>query len=181
MCERACGLEGCVAEKPKLLFVAGEGDELPASIASTCEIVEVHNPLRPLARVGREEFDGIYVAAKHFSEALPARPLARERPHPGRDARCHGIFDSECIILWANERLRHWTNRGNIVGEHFFAASGQSRDRRHRSLAAAGRTANWSSGQFTAADGRQSLLPSARRADRRSRGEDQNLVVTVPM
>lgn len=124
MCERACGLEGCVAEKPKLLFVAGEGDELPASIASTCEIVEVHNPLRALARVGREEFDGIYVAAKHFSEALRlGRLLENDRILEGMpDAMA--LLDSECIILWANERLRHWTNRGNIVGEHFFAALG---------------------------------------------------------
>lgn len=110
--------------KPKLLFVAGEGDVLPPSIGSAYEIAEVHNPLRALAKIGREEYDGIYVAAKHFSEALRlGRLLENDRILEGMpDAMA--LLDSECIILWANERLRHWTARGNIVGEHFFAALG---------------------------------------------------------
>ncbi|WP_254512552.1 response regulator [Anatilimnocola floriformis] len=113
-----------MGDRQKLLFVAGEGDQLPPSIASACDIVEVHNPLRALARVGREEFDGIYVAAKHFTEALRlGRLLENDRILEGMpDAMA--LLDSECIILWANERLRHWANRGNIVGEHFFAALG---------------------------------------------------------
>ena len=113
-----------MGDKPKILFVAGEGDQLPPSVASACEIVEVHNPLRALARIGREEFEGIYVAAKHFSEALRlGRLLENDRILEGMpDAMA--LLDSECIILWANERLRHWASRGNIVGEHFFAALG---------------------------------------------------------
>jgi CheY-like chemotaxis protein len=113
-----------VSGKPKLLYVAGDSDHLPESIASACEIVEVRNPLRALAKVTREEFDGIYVAAKRFTEALRlGRLLENDRILEGMpDAMA--LLDHEGIILWANERLRHWTARGNIIGEHFFAALG---------------------------------------------------------
>ncbi|WP_425614985.1 response regulator [Anatilimnocola sp. NA78] len=110
--------------KPKVLHVAGDSDDLPESISTSCDIVEVHNPVRALARINREHFDGIYVSAPRFIEALRlGRLLENDRILEGTpDAMA--LLDSECIILWANERLRHWTNRGNIVGEHFFASLG---------------------------------------------------------
>jgi CheY-like chemotaxis protein len=113
-----------VSGKPKILYVVGEPDGLPDSIGRSCDVVEVHNPLRALARVTRESFDGIYVSAGRISEALKlGRLLENDRILEGMpDAMA--LLDSECIILWANERLRHWTTRGNIVGEHFFAALG---------------------------------------------------------
>jgi CheY-like chemotaxis protein len=113
-----------VSGKPKILYVVGEPDGLPDSIGRSCDVVKVHNPLRALARVTRESFDGIYVSAGRISEALKlGRLLENDRILEGMpDAMA--LLDSECIILWANERLRHWASRGNIVGEHFFAALG---------------------------------------------------------
>lgn len=113
--------------KPRILYVAGSEQSpnlLPDSLQESVDVVRVQNPLRALVKVTREHFDGIFVAAERVSEALRlGRLLENDRILEGMPDAV-ALLDADSTILWANERLRHWANRGNIVGESFFSALG---------------------------------------------------------
>src|SRR6476620_7555828 len=62
-----------VAERPRILYVCSPNDSvesLPEALRSTTEVLTVHNPLRALARIAREKFDGIYVTADHLQNTV---------------------------------------------------------------------------------------------------------------
>lgn len=108
--------------KPRILYVAGSEQSpnlLPDSLQESVDVVRVQNPLRALVKVTREHFDGIFVAAERVSEALRlGRLLENDRILEGMPDAV-ALLNADSTILWANERLRHWANRGNIVGESF--------------------------------------------------------------
>ena len=110
-----------------MLYVCGPtGDlsALPEGLRESSDVVVVHNPLRALARIAREQFDGIYVTADHFQAALRLRRLLEnDRILEGMPDGV-ALLDSDHVILWANNQLLRFSNRGNIVGERFFAAMG---------------------------------------------------------
>jgi hypothetical protein len=80
------------------LFVCSPGDSLeslPAALRESAQIVTVHNPLRALAKVAREKFDGVYVAADHLQAAVRlGRLLENDR-----------ILEA-CLMRW---HLLDWT------------------------------------------------------------------------
>ena len=116
-----------MAGKLKVLYVSNAGcnsDRLPAGLREAADIVEVHNPLRALATLAREQFDAIYVTADHFQGALRLRRLMdSDRILEGMPDAV-ALLDSDLVILWANNLLLQWCSRGNVIGERFFAALG---------------------------------------------------------
>ncbi len=116
-----------MADKPRVLFIGGSRDnaaDLPAGAESLFDIVKVRDPIRALARLKREDFDGLIVSQEHFHEALRfGRLLENNRVLDGMPDAV-AVVDAGSTILWNNERLRSWANKGNIVGESFFAALG---------------------------------------------------------
>jgi GAF domain-containing protein/CheY-like chemotaxis protein len=116
-----------VSAKLKILYVTHPGtgpDNLPPGIRDAADVVVVHNPLRALATLVRETFDAIYVTADHFQGALRLRRLMdSDRILEGMPDAV-ALLDADFTILWANHQLHRWCNRGNIVGERFFAALG---------------------------------------------------------
>ncbi len=116
-----------MSSRPRVLYVCGPGDAsstLPSEVRNAYDLVEVHNPFRALVKMTREKFDGVYVAADFFGQVLRlGRLLENDRILEGMPDGV-AVLDADSQILWANERLRRWTNRGNIVGEGFFAALG---------------------------------------------------------
>ncbi len=116
-----------MADRPKILYVCsqtGDLSALPEGLRESAEVVVVHNPLRALAKVARERFDGIYVAADHFQAALRLRRLLESDRILDGMPDAVALLDSDYMVLWANNQLLRWCNRGNIVGERFYAALG---------------------------------------------------------
>ena len=113
--------------KLRILYVCNPGDSLeslPAGLRESAEITTVHNPLRALAKIAREQFDGIYVAADHLQAAVRlGRLLENDRILEGMPDAV-ALLDAELTILWANHQFLRWCNRGNVVGEQFFVALG---------------------------------------------------------
>ncbi|MDX1948398.1 MAG: GAF domain-containing protein [Pirellulaceae bacterium] len=111
----------------KILYVCSPGDglaSLPAGVRDDAEVVVVHNPVRAIAEMGRQQFDGIYVAGDHFASAVRlGRLIQHERILEGMPDAV-ALLDADFTILWANHQLLRWCNRGNVVGERFFAALG---------------------------------------------------------
>jgi GAF domain-containing protein len=97
---------------------------LPAELRESAEVEVVHNPLRALAKVANEKFDGIYVDANHFQAALRLRRLLENDRILEGMPDAVALLDSDYTVLWANNQLLRWCNRGNIIGERFFIALG---------------------------------------------------------
>ena len=79
-----------VADRLRLLYVCSSGDSaesLPEELRTSADVTTVHNPLRALAKIAREKFDGVYVAGRPSAKRRAPGPAARERPHSGRHAR----------------------------------------------------------------------------------------------
>ena len=77
--------------KPKILIVRDpvtQGDPLPFD-SEGYELEEVRSPLRALARMGREQYAGIFVAAGHIGEAFGIGKLLQNEQHSGGHARRH--------------------------------------------------------------------------------------------
>jgi GAF domain-containing protein len=114
-----------VADRLRILYVCNPNDSvasLPESLRSTAEVQTVHNPLRALAKISREKFDGIYVTADHLQNAVKlGRLIENDRILEGMPDAV-ALIDGELTILWANHVFIEWCNRGNVVGEQFFAA-----------------------------------------------------------
>lgn len=116
-----------MAAKSRLLYVSNPKtglDDLPSALRESAEVVVVHNPLRALATLAREPFDAIFVTAEHFQSALRLRRLLENDRILEGMPDAVALLDSDFSILWANHQLLKWCNRGNIIGERFFAALG---------------------------------------------------------
>ena len=114
-----------VADRLRILYVCNPSDSLeslPEALRSSAEVQVVHNPLRALAKIAREEYDGVYVAANHLQNAVRlGRLLENDRILEGMPDAV-ALLDSDLTILWANHVCLEWCNRGNIVGDQFFTA-----------------------------------------------------------
>ncbi|OHB81082.1 MAG: two-component system response regulator [Planctomycetes bacterium RBG_16_64_10] len=114
-------------DKPRILFLAGDLDgdaDLRARLEDLFEVVTLQSSSRALARLARESFAGVYVASSHLAEASRlGRLVQSERILEGMPDGV-GLLDSTSSIVWANERLRQWSGRENVVGENFYAVLG---------------------------------------------------------
>ena len=62
-----------MADRHRILFVCNPSDSLeslPEAVRASADVQVVHNPLRALARIAREKYDGVYVAADHLQNAV---------------------------------------------------------------------------------------------------------------
>lgn len=115
-----------VTDRPKLLCISDsqECKALPPAVHETYDVCFVSNPIRALAMAAKESFAGIFVTSDHLTEAMKVgRLLQNDRILEGM-ADGVALLDGDNNIMWANERLRRWANRGNIVGEGFYNALG---------------------------------------------------------
>src|SRR3954470_474028 len=123
MFSRAEGLS--VADRHRILFVCNPNDSLeslPEALRTSADVEIVHNPLRALARIAREKYDGVYVAANHLQNAVQlGRLLENDRILEGMPDAV-ALLDGELTILWANHVFVEWCNRGNVIGDQFFTA-----------------------------------------------------------
>lgn len=111
---------------PKILYLGGTHDSqvsLRERFGDDIQIVDV-SPSRALSHLGSEEYIGIYADADHFAEVLnAARLVQNERVLQGMpDAVV--LLGEDNTILWANDRLRAWTGREDLLGANFYDVMG---------------------------------------------------------
>jgi len=116
-----------LAEKPKILFV-GDSPETAAHLlgpaAEAFEVVTVSNPMRALAHLTRQRFEGVYVSKDHLQQAFEiGKFLQNEQILDGMP---DGVvlLDSENMILWANDQVRRWSGQEDLLGANFYTALG---------------------------------------------------------
>ena len=113
--------------KPKILLVCDSrenAEHLLADAANSHEVLVVQNPIRALAHLMRESFDGVYVAAEYLQHAFEiGKLLQNEQILEGMPDGVM-LLDSDNNIIWSNGRLNEWTCRENVIGENFYSVLG---------------------------------------------------------
>lgn len=120
MAQRSEGL----ASKPKVLSIADTRSNNGAILPhwpEGVEVISVRDPLRAMALIGRENFDGIYVAAGHVDQALRLGRLQENERILEAMPDGVALLDNHSTILWANDTLLHWCHR-NVVGDSFYTS-----------------------------------------------------------
>jgi len=118
-----------LSDRPKILSVCHDSSTLAPvtdQLRGTCDLVEVHSPLRALASLSRSEFAGLYVSAEHLKQVLRyGRLFQNERILDGMP---DGVvlLDADNSILWANAKFREWCGKPDVAGLGFFSALGNS-------------------------------------------------------
>ena len=113
--------------KPRILFVCNTResvDRLLGSSADSYDVVVVENPMRALAFLTREEFDGVYVTANHLQQALEVGKFLQNEQILEEMPDGVVLLDRDNSILWGNGRLREWSNRDSVVGCNFYSVLG---------------------------------------------------------
>ena len=114
-----------MANKPKIIFIgqpSSQEDRVIHQLQETYEVDVVDSPIR--ARDSLEGVSGIYISSEQAAESLQlARLLKNERILEGMPDGV-ALLDSDNSILWANDCLRHWLDRQNLVGSNFYQVLG---------------------------------------------------------
>jgi two-component system, sensor histidine kinase SagS len=113
--------------KPKILFVCDSPEkvgELFGPAADAYELVVVKNPMRGLAHLTREQFEGVYVSKDYLRQAFEIGKLLQNEQI--LDGMPDGVvlLDSENTILWANDQVRKWSGQERVDGLSFYSALG---------------------------------------------------------
>lgn len=114
-----------MSHKPKIIFIgqpSSQEDRVIRQLQETYEVDVVDSPIR--ARESLEGVSGIYISSEQAAESLQlARLLKNERILEGMPDGV-ALLDSDNSILWANDCLRHWLDRENLVGSNFYQVLG---------------------------------------------------------
>ena len=101
--------------------------EVP-DVLQGCDVHLISSPLQAISLLTASEsnYDGVYVAADRLDLANQIGRLIRN------DRILEGMPDGVVLlnpdntILWANERLKRWTERGDLSGENFYGILGNA-------------------------------------------------------
>ena len=112
-----------VSTKPKVLCVGqpSPGDAtLLDHLDNDYEVVHVMTRFRAFAQLARQKFAAIYIYPSEETDGLSlAKWTQSERI---LDSMPDGVvlLNSDNVIVWANERMVGWSNRGDLTGLMFF-------------------------------------------------------------
>jgi len=116
-----------MSAKPRILVVSDAQQDVRrmlAELSDTHELVTVHHPVRALALLTRNSFDGIFVGSQHMQQALELGQLIRNEQILGGMPDGVVLLDSDNTILWSNGRLCEWTGAESIIGQNFYNVLG---------------------------------------------------------
>ena len=114
-------------EKPKILLVGDSRENVEQTLCATSdshEVVVVQNPMRALALLTRERFDGVFVTAQYFREAFEIGKLLQNEQILEGMPDGVALLESDNTIVWGNGRMCEWSGRDSVVGVNFYAALG---------------------------------------------------------
>ena len=116
-----------MCEKPRVLCVCSGDDSdtgLPDQLQESCQVIKVTSPLRALACLSRESFDGLYVTWPHLREVQRLGRIAPEVEILDEMPDGVALLDKGNTIVWANARFRAWAQEGEVVGKGFYSVLG---------------------------------------------------------
>jgi CheY-like chemotaxis protein len=112
-----------LATKSKILVVCESREkagEMLSSDGESREITVAQNPMRALAMLSREQFDGIYVSAEHLRQVFQLGKLLQNEQILEGMPDGVVLIDCDNTILWSNGRLAEWAGTGSVAGTNFY-------------------------------------------------------------
>lgn len=116
-----------LSEKPKILLVCDSREAVEPMLAGSSsdhDVVVVQNPLRALAMLTRERFDGVFVTAQYFQQAFQIGKLLQNEQILEGMPDGVAMLESDNTIIWGNGRMCQWSGRQSVAGVNFYAALG---------------------------------------------------------
>jgi len=168
--------------KPRILFVGDAREtveQLLGPRAEPCEVVFVPNPVRALALLGREQFDGVCFASGRLQEAFQLGTLLQSEHILAGMVDGVVVLDRNNAILSCNGRLCQWSGCEDVIGANFYTVLGNPEIVGpdfcpfHTALA----TGSATHSTLRCEDGRYFQIHAA--PVREPQGPPQNLIVTV--
>jgi PAS domain-containing protein len=99
-------------------------EQMLSAAANSHDVVTVQNPIRALALLTRERFDGVFVTARYFQEAFEIGKLLQNEQILEGMPDGVAMLESDNTIIWGNCRMREWSGRDSVAGMNFYAALG---------------------------------------------------------
>ena len=93
-----------------------------AHAAQSHDVVVVQNPMRAVALLMREKFDGVYVSSKYLQEVFEIGKLVQNEQVLEGMPDGVVLLDTDNTIVYSNGRLCEWCSRAGVVGENFYTA-----------------------------------------------------------
>jgi two-component system, sensor histidine kinase SagS len=112
-----------LATNPKILLVCDNGEnvsEFLSRAGENHEVVIAPNPMRAMAMLSREQFDGIYVSASHLQQVFQLGKLLQNEQILEGMPDGVVLIDCDNTIIWSNTRLCEWSHRSSVVGMNFY-------------------------------------------------------------
>lgn len=116
-----------MSPKNKILVVSDSQNreqELLERLSDSIEVVTVQSMIRALAKLGRDDFDGVYVSSDHLKDAFQIGMLLQNEKILEGMPDGVALLDSDNTIIWGNGRLKAWAGDKEVVGANFYSALG---------------------------------------------------------
>jgi CheY-like chemotaxis protein len=112
-----------LSEKSKILVVGNSlqrNRELLTQLSTVHTVEQVGSPIRALAKLSHEVFDGVYVTSEHFHDAVQLATLLQNERILREMPEGVVLLDADNTILWGNGRLAAWFGHESVVGLNFY-------------------------------------------------------------
>ena len=116
-----------MSEKSKILLICDARENVESMFtgdAGSRELVIVQNPMRALALLSRERFDGVFVAEQYFQQAFEIGKLLQNEQILEGMPDGVALLENDNTILWGNGRMREWSGLESVIGVNFYLALG---------------------------------------------------------
>lgn len=113
-----------LADRPKILLVSnGQHCDSPVcdNLRDHFEVVDVESPLRALAHLNRDTFDGVYVAPSRLSDLQFLGQLVQNQRILQHMPDGVVVLDTDNRIVLHNARMSEWCQMDSLVGENFYS------------------------------------------------------------
>lgn len=112
-----------MSSKPKILLVGdlkGRNDSFGQYLNDHFEVVAVTSDLRALAHLRRDSYDGVYITDDHVVGLKHLGRLIQNEQVLSGMSDGVVLLDAENKIVWHNECMQEWCNKGVLVGDNFY-------------------------------------------------------------
>lgn len=99
-------------------------ERLLGASADSRELVLVESPLRALARVTKERFEGVFVDAEFLEKVFELGTLLQNEQILEGMPDAVALLDGDNTVLWCNDRLRQWSRQKVVAGANFYTLLG---------------------------------------------------------
>jgi CheY-like chemotaxis protein len=112
-----------LSSKPKILLVGdlkGRNDSFGQYLNDHFEVVAVTSDIRALAHLRRDSYDGVYITGDHVVGLKHLGRLVQNDQVLSGMSDGVVLLDDENKIVWHNECMQEWCDKGVLVGDNFY-------------------------------------------------------------